>query len=471
MLPRVAIIGGGISGLGAAWSLKMKENFRSEITVFQDGPVGGNCVTGTFPIGDLFRWCDLGVNDFNTNNYREVVEVMDLLGVEYKLLEDTACFFKGDNSVVYTIGGPRDVAISGKLAAEYLHFKKYAAGDLDKHPEMRTWTITEYLQRAGYSESFAKLCILPRVNAMYFCSDDGAANMPFAAIMHYYVLQEGFGKDVTPQRMYFVNGSQRWMDALQYNLRKDFVVRFVQDQGRVKVVPVSGAPLGVQTSKGTEPFDIVIMAIHADDALAAIAPQMVRPELASALKTVKYTSSEAVAHTDTRLLPANRNAWRTYNVRIRDDAEPQKPYQMTYVENRHQNDRAGIFDHYGLSEFFVSLNPYIQPRPELVLKDVNGNDLRATFRHNVVDVPTMQMQENLKQMQGMNNIFFTGGWTNGAGLHIECWLQSADIANRIAPGVGAPAPELVGAGAPARMPHYFSRAIDTYDEHPPVPKM
>lgn len=368
---------------------------------------------------------------------------MDLLGVEYKLLEDTACFFKADNSVVYTIGGPRDIAISGTLAAEYLHFKTYAAGDLDKHPEMRTWTITRYLKEAGYSDAFANLCILPRVNAMYFCADEGAAEMPFAAIMQYYVLQEGFGKDDTPQRMYFVNGSQRWTDALQYSLRKDFDVRFVQDQGRARVVPGTGAPLAVLTNTGAiEPFDVVIMANHADDALSSIAPQVLPAELTAALKTVKYTSSQAVAHVDTRLLPANRNAWRTYNIRIRDDSEAKKPYEMTYVENRHQNDRAGIFDHYGLSEFFVSLNPYIQPRPELVFKDVNGHDLRAAFKHNVVDIPTMQMQENLKRMQGINNIYFTGGWTNGAGLHIECWLQSAYIADRItARNIGAPPSE------------------------------
>ena len=69
---------------------------------------------------------------------------------------------------------------------------------------------------------------------------------------------------------------------------------------------------------------------------------------------VKYETAISVAHTDTRLMPANRNAWSTYNIFIHEPGSVAlKPYAINYVRNRHQNDAENPqFNKYGLPEFF-----------------------------------------------------------------------------------------------------------------------
>jgi uncharacterized protein len=59
----------------------------------------------------------------------------------------------------------------------------------------------------------------------------------------------------------------------------------------------------------------------------------------------------------------------------------------------------------------------------------------AWFRHNVLDLAGMRAQQTLRRYHqdlpgsGHARLYFSGGWTRGAGLHEECWLQAADLAD------------------------------------------
>ena len=82
----------------------------------------------------------------------------------------------------------------------------------------------------------------------------------------------------------------------------------------------------------------MVMTCHADDAMRAI-KQGMSQGLINVLDKVRYTNSIAVAHTFAGVLAPDRNAWRTYNVLIRE-GQAIHPYSMTYVMNRHRNDAA-----------------------------------------------------------------------------------------------------------------------------------
>ncbi len=76
--PRVAIIGGGIAGLGAAYALRGV----AELDLWNKGPLGGHLLP--YPIKDrhgVDHWVDAGVMMFNRTEYPTVYRLFDALDV------------------------------------------------------------------------------------------------------------------------------------------------------------------------------------------------------------------------------------------------------------------------------------------------------------------------------------------------------------------------------------------------------
>lgn len=459
---RIAILGGGVSGLATAYELKKLFGVACTVDVFERSKrAGGNCLTANMPFeAGAARFADLGVNDFNHATYTNVVEALDALGVGYEDLEDTASYFKPDGSLIYTIDGDYGTKMPAALEDAYRFFqaeapKDYLAGrSLD-------YTIADYLREPKYqalSQDLGPLCIFPRVAAMYFCDDGGPEKMPFAAVMHYYVLQEGIGRE-KPPRKYWVKGTSGpdgWIDRLA----KASGATIATSANRHFSPEDTGWGCLVQTLQHRH-YDALVMACHASDALDAL-PADYDANVRAMLGRFRYTSSVAYAHTWPGVLPPNRLAWRTYNVAIRAPGSGYAGYSMTYVENRHQNDaKSATRNRYGLAEYFTTLNP-ITPIPEqYILRDPeSGAPCTAQFRHNVLDANALTAQIELwNVLQGRNNLYFVGGWTCGAGLHTECWTAAAAVARQIytrQPATGHTyAPHRVGAVAP----DYMRRAL------------
>lgn len=425
-MPNVAIVGGGIAGLTVAWQLSQA---GASATVYDSAlQLGGNAQTRAFPLANENRFCDLGVNDFNANTYTNIVNMLNQLQIPYALLEDSACFYDPAGTYGYTIGeGAPYRQMSSAMADEFAAFQTDAPAFLAANPVLAaTMTISDYLVYGDYSDDFTNNCILPRVNAMYFVSDQvPAGETPFVAVMHYYTLQEGFGTPNGPKRMYFQQGAQNW------------ILAFARATGAT--IPL-GVSLNIQyngpgwtvtdmNSGNSQAFDIVVFACHASQIapLCPNPPGPLQPAFAL-LNNFPYADSVAYAHTFAPALPSDVDLWRTYNVKILDHTVPQV-YSMTYVCNRHQNDAANPqYNYYGGPQFFVSLNPAVTIPTE--------NQLAPpwSFPHNILNFTSMQAQQKLNQYQGLNNLFFTGGWCYHAGLHEECWIHATAVAQAIISG-------------------------------------
>ncbi len=524
---RIAIIGGGVSGLAMAYNLlDAKHDFNCEIDIYEASDfLGGNADTANVDLGEikdpflaqavtavpnakphLIRKADLGVDDFNLETYTKIVGIMQEIGfTDYRPLEDTASFFTLDGSKVLTADGdllhgtsdPK-IAISEALNSTYNSFMAAAAKAITDHSaKYHSYTVGQFV--AEYSEHLTdddnlfiemRDCLLyPRINAMYFVDDiTGPSGMPLRAVMRYYIIQEGYNPDHSPQprRNYFLDGAQAWIDKLANYLLNKYAGQlkiFYNAQASVLVeenrVSISVPPKrGAMGLANIEAYDKVVMACHADDALRAIKQGLGQP-LTNVLDKVRYTSSIAIAHTFAGVLPPDKNAWRTYNVLIRN-GQAIHPYSMTYVMNRHRNDAAvwyeknehGIpimkttkYNKAGMPQYFVTLNPCVPIPDEYVLKTPKdeqrkpagyfknfteneeklpgwqlmieaaggGQPVIGWFKHNVLNFDCLDAQQELKALQGgaFQNLYFTGGWTNGAGLHEECWEVAKEVAVEI----------------------------------------
>lgn len=545
----IVIIGGGISGLAAAYELgKRAEQQQKKINVLllnKQAKFGGNATTVAFSLGNqrhylgkLIRWADLGVNDINLDTYKNIERVME--DIEFipkkskpaenlKPLEDTACYFTLDGSIALTDDGDLKFGVSDpKYCIQNLEdgyyedirkainkaalFKLYGKEDPDPVKDALVdlnTTLSDFFsaiikepnkELGGFSEGEEWLeapaerikrlitelrdyVFYPRISAMYFANDMGAENMLLAAPFQYYLRQESV--DSEPDRRYFNFGTDKWIEALK---------RFIKENLKNDYFEVDFLPLEAQVTvhdkhfviKGeTKTFDYCVMATQADDALGVLSFEYDQNlsmhdqselrhceiDCRRILSKISYTSSIAVCHTYAGLLPPNRNLWRTYNVLIRKGAAL-KPYSMTYVCNRHQNDAepGGLYNYTNMPQFFVTLNPQI-PIPDKyilrledpehlpekliaslptstmnLLKGLNfstspeDDELKAvaTFRHNLINKACFEAQKELISFHEKTNqrLFFSGGWSHGSGLHEECWEQGVKIANLILPGEG-----------------------------------
>lgn len=362
-------------------------------------------------------------------------------------------------------------------------FKKYAE-------ELRR-NVDPNWQTTGLEKLKARVALLrdnqfyPRISAMYFANELGPEQMLLAAPFHYYCIQEGIGNEAAARR-YFVGGSQLWIEYLADYLQ----TKMDEGSGLVDISLTLDAAVQVTVNtnnvtvnylnrdKPDEVFDYAVMAAHADDALRALkfypeeqksscAQRALRQQeiqVRKILESITYTQSVAVAHTFCGVLPQDRNAWRCYNVLIRQGVAL-KPYSMTYVCNRHQNDTQNPeYSRLGYPQFFVTLNPQVPIPDEYVLQQAPEDDIppelhhiipRATrllaaqgsnttsverkkcvttFKHNLLNKDCFIAQRELIDFHRSNTrLLLAGGWSLGAGLHEECFHQAERIAARIFP--------------------------------------
>lgn len=489
----------------------------------------GNRVDGKGKSKAYHRWADLGVNDINLAAYHRIEKIMK--EIDYfdrdnpKLnktmlpLENTETYFTWDNEVLLTDDRDLEKGVSDpafSMATMYeghflgwidvVHKAADAAAGKPEDPNLET-TVEQFFDRiiANPEKELKQYAddkpsppwddpelkrllgeirdhvFYPRISAMYFANDEGSENMLLAAPMCYYRIQESKGGS-EPDRRYFVGGSARWLKALLDNLldRKKGkglveIEMHTDFPARASVAADQVVIRNANDPKSEFKVDQCVVTVHADDAAAllsfdrAAGPSTDGEAVTEMLESISYTHSFGACHSYSGMMPANRNQWRAYNVLIRKDNEL-KPYNMTYLSNRHQNDAGEQqserydYNRMGLPQYFVTLNPLRDIPEQYILKTVDpadvaeelradlprlreestgqprygrlsaGQPATAEFKHNLIDKKCFTAQKTLvKYHQSAKTLFFAGGWSLGSGLHEECWHQAENVARLVMP--------------------------------------
>ena len=423
---KIAVIGGGVAGMSAAWHL---HEHGFDVKVFErNGRIGGDVQTIDVMIGGEKRWVDLGVNDFNASTYRHLVTMFDRLGVEYLRLEDTSCYFTLDGSVLYTSDGRWGTAAPEAIKRDVARFSREAPEVLT-NPAYKYTLVKEYVKEQGYSDEFVRHNLYPRINGMYFFNREDIGSTLLWPVMRYYSLQEGLNHDGPPraERMYFVDGSAQWMEKLYEAAKAKFPIALNAEAS----IRASSSGVTVYTRDHVERFDKVVLTQQAWDALRCVKDGLTA-ELASFLGSFDYYDDEVVVHNYYGVLPPRVGAWRTYNILIRGNVTAPSPYLMTYAVNRHQNDTFNPeYLRVGTPHFFASVNPPVPIPDTNVLRQPDGTPARMLFRHTACNLKAVRAQERRSDLQGINNIYVTGGYARGVGLHEECWIDGMELAAHI----------------------------------------
>ena len=416
---RIAVIGSGVSGIGAAWALSKKHH----VTLYEAAPrPGGHARTIDVDMGGFVLPVDTGFIVYNEHNYPNLTRLFATLGVSTE-----------DSDMSFSVSDPASgIEYAGSLGGVFAKKSNVlrpamwsllrGIGDFrSEQDRLRAGavpddvSIGDYLKDRGYPASFASHYLLPLAAAVWSGTGNDVAKMPAKTFLAFLANHGLIKLNDRPQWRTVTGGSRVYVDravaAVDEVLLSHPVVGVERNALEVTVTDALG---------GRRSFDQMVLATHADRSLQILG-NAATPAERAIIGSFRYSSNRAVVHSDKGLMPSRRSAWSSWNAIGSVAATNTAPVTVTYWMNRLQSlpqDR----------QVFVSLNPRSEPDPELIIDDV-------TYQHPQFDAASAVGQAELPTIQGDNRTWFAGAYC-GYGFH-EDGLQAGLT---VAAELGAAAP-------------------------------
>lgn len=416
---RIAVVGGGISGLGAAWLLSR----RYHVTLFEaERYVGGHtntvdCATtgGPTPV-------DTGFIVYNRPNYPHLSALFDHLDVATHPSDMSFGFSVLDGDLEYagdslaTLFAQRRNLMRPaflRMVVDILRFNRAARQGLDRGlPEDRT--LGAFLDDIGVGEPFRRYYLLPMSAAIWSCPQSEILAFPANRFLQFFRNHGLVQLTRRPSWRTVVGGAREYVRRILPSIdavRTDTPVTAIRRNGESVSLDGRAGPLGS--------FDQVVIASHADQAMAMLdGPTFWERRLLGAFR---YQDNEAWLHEDPRFMPRRRATWSSWNHVTQGLADGRHPVAVTYWMNRLQPLTT-------TSDLFVTLNPARTPDPASVHRHIH-------YRHPVFDHAAVRAQRLMTMIQGRDRLWFCGSYL-GYGFHEDGLRSGVEVANRL--GVTAP---------------------------------
>jgi predicted NAD/FAD-binding protein len=424
MMPRIAIVGSGISGLSAAHHLKG----HAEVTLFEAGDYFGghtHTVDVTLPTaaGVQTHGVDTGFLVYNERTYPGLIALFEDLQVA------TA---KSDMS--FSVQVPRD---NGKGALEWnganlntvfaqrsnlfrpsflrmlrdvIRFNTLATALAERNEDHElAQPLSGFLFSHKFSEAFRDWYLLPMLGCIWSCPTDQMLKFPVATMIRFCHNHGLIQVNNRPQWFTVAGGARHYVDKILAGVTDKRlntpVLRIERDAHSVTLT----------THAGAERFDQVILASHADQSLAMLAEPT--PKEQATLGAIRYHPNRAVLHTDTAVMPKNKLAWAAWN------------YERAAQDS---TESTRVCLHYWLNllqplpftqDVVVSLNPVREIDPQHVIGTYD-------YAHPVFDLPAIQAQAQMPQLQGQQHTWYAGAWM-GYGFHEDGYKAGRAAAHNL----------------------------------------
>ena len=415
---KIAIVGSGIAGLGAALALHRKYNIK----LFEKNPkFGGHSNTYELNVDNREFNVDTGFIVYNEENYPNLTSLFRELSVPTKMSNMSFGFSSGGGKLEYSgsslsaLFATRKNLFSTKFLfglREILRFNKEAPLEMDMG-KLSNLSLGDYLKRHRHGDWFIKNFILPMGGAIWSTPAINILEFPatnFISFFRNHGLLAGWSaahswKTVDGGSKVYVN---EIINALGVNAILDSQVNSVE---RVE----NGVKLNFLEPSRSEIFDHVILCCSAQDAANMLVSKTDREsEVLNCFKTEK---NRAVLHCDTRLMPKRRTTWSSWNFMTAGEAESlTKPSSVTYWMNKLQS----IDEKY---PFFVTLNPIFEPAQEKVFEELE-------YLHPIFNQASFDAQAAIETIQGDGGVWYGGAWL-GYGFHEDGLTSGLRVADAL----------------------------------------
>jgi len=408
---RIGVVGAGVAGLVAAHLLAESQ----EVTLFErEERAGGHACTVDVPSPEGGALAvDIGFMVFNHRTYPRLTQMFAGLGVKTRRSSMSFSVSDGDQ---FEFGGHTPMALFAnpvhlfdldflRMVWEYAKFNREARALMRSKgsPSLRVW-----LEQCGFSSHFVERLIVPQASAVWSADPDQMWTFPARFLVQFFDNHGMLSLFGRPIWMTLVGGSRTYVDAICAGLGD----RNVRLGAPVRRVRRTAEGVEVLVDRGVERFDEVVLACHADEALALLEdPTQLEAEI---LGSFAYQRSELVLHRDDRLLPRRRAARASWNCHLIDPA-PAAP-TLTYDLKRLQGLRAE-------REILASLNVTDRIDPEKI-------DGAFRLSHPIFTPEAVAAQRRHDEISGARGIHFAGAYW-GWGFHEDGVNSAYRVAEQI----------------------------------------
>lgn len=406
---RIAVIGAGISGMGAADMLSADHH----VTLFEaERRLGGHARTVMAGPGRETA-VDTGFIVFNYSNYPHLAALFDGLGVE---VEESSMSFGtsiGGGRLEYALHSidalfaqrrnafdPRFL----RMVRDIFHFNKHALRLADD-PNM---TVGQLLETLGTGPWFRDYYLTPFTGAIWSTPTTRMLDFPAQAMMRFMANHALTSASGQHQWYSVTGGSDRYVQRLGARMAMNGVD--VRLNAPTRGVRRTAMGVEVRAERGEwETFDEVVFATHSDDTLSMLSDPT--PDEAAVLGAIRYQPNDVVLHSDTGMMPKRRKVWASW-VYTEAKAKDCETIDLTYWMNSLQPWLTG-------QEFFVTLNATRPIREDLIWDT-------TVMRHPVYDLAALAAQKRVPEINGGNAAWFCGAWVKN-GFHEDGLSSAVDV--------------------------------------------
>ncbi|EGC35148.1 hypothetical protein DICPUDRAFT_79139 [Dictyostelium purpureum] len=433
---KIAIIGGGISGMSCAYLLSMGGH---EVTVYEKGNyLGGHTNTVDVKFQEETVKIDTGFLVYTPQKYPNLMTLFKKLGIQngvsdmsfgYSLNARPSIEKKQEMEVVKS-----EVADGNKktfrrevewcsdnlstifaqwqnifrpsfwrLLIDLYRFSKEGpliVTQLDKYEKM---SVRQYCEVNGYSRAFIDYYLIPVASAVWSTSFKEIDSFPIVTLARFFSNHHLFKIVNRPQWSSVQGGSYQYMDRIREFLEANGS-RVLLDNGATKIQRPKDQEHVFVTDKNnvTTKYDKIVFACHAPDIFPML-PDMTHPER-KVLRSFNFTHHKAYLHSDPSLMPKRRNTWSSWNYIYDDYSLTDNKLCCTYWLNRIQP-----WVDAKKYPLYLTLNPVFEPKAELLHRVIE-------YDHPLINPESDKARTRIPQIQGIRNTFYCGAYI-GYGFH------------------------------------------------------
>lgn len=397
---RIAVVGGGVAGLTAAYVL----NRSCEVSLYEAADrLGGHALTRevTSPDGQVVP-VDVGFIVHNERTYPHLLRLFRELGVatqESEMSMSVRCEgcgleYAGARGLAGLFPRPGN-ALRGRylrMLTEIPAFHRRARRLLAQGDSPHT--LTQFVADGGFSPYFVAHFMTPLVSAVWSCAPETAMRYPahylFRFMDHHGMLSVSGSpqwKTVTGGSAEYVERIAKQLPAIHLGTPVRAVHRF---DGGARIVTEDGS---------VREYDGVVLATHPDQALRMLDDPT--PAEREVLGAFRYSRNPTVLHTDTSVLPRAGGARASWNYLMPSCGAPAAQVRVSYHMNRLQRLT-------GREQYLVTLNPGELVDDEKVLA-------RVLFEHPVYTPESVAAQQRLPELDTAVTAY--AGAYHGWGFH------------------------------------------------------
>lgn len=402
---KVAVVGSGVAGLAAAWTLARA---GIDVDIYEkDSHVGGHAWT-VLAAPDLP--VDVGFMVLNRVTYPNLISFFDEIGVDLEtsdmsfsvsLDKGRGCEW-GSNGLQGLFAQKRNALNPSFLymIREMLKFQtdvtQYLARvESDEKASERRETLEQFLVTHKYSTKFQDCYLLPVCASIWSCSTEGVLGFSAFSVLsflrNHHMLQI-LGR---PQWLTVKGRSETYVKKVVSELESRGCNVFT-DRGVTEILTTDSGVEIKDSSGNSVTYEKCIVATHAPDVIPLLGKQASTDER-QILGAFLYASSDIYLHRDSSFMPRRKAAWSAWNFQGSGNGDLSVTYWLNVLQNLGDTG----------APVFVTLNPSHEPR-DVVQKWKTG--------HPIPSPAAAMAASQLATIQGKRNLWFCGAY-QGYGFH------------------------------------------------------